>query len=189
MSKVKVIGLGNVLVGDDAFGPHAVQTLLAEYEVGRDVEVLELGTPGFDLIPYLMGADALIVVDTVKADAPPGTLRLYDRAKIIDKPPPPRLSPHEPGLMETLLTLEMIGGAPRDVLVVGVVPRSTETGIALSPELVAAMPEAVAAVVAELTRLGHPPVRRLESGVPELWWTHEESFRAFETPLMAGETG
>jgi hydrogenase maturation protease len=186
MGRVKVVGLGNVLVGDDAFGPHAVQTLRATFDVGPDVEILDLGTPGFDLIPHLMGAEALIVVDTVKADAPPGSLRLYTRRQIIDKPPPPRLSPHEPGLMETLLTLEMIGDAPRDVLVVGVVPRSTETGIALSEEVRAAIPAAVEAVVAELARLGLTPEPRDGSPDPELWWTHAESYRAFETAVTSG---
>jgi hydrogenase maturation protease len=170
MSAVKVIGLGNVLVGDDAFGPHVVQTLLAEYEMDAEVEVMELGTPGFDLVPYLMGAEALIVVDTVKSDAAPGTLRLYRRQDILDKPPPPRLSPHEPGLMETLLTLEMIGSAPSEVLVVGVVPASLKTGIALSPEMRAAVPIAIETVVEELARLGHPAGHRKVALEAELWW-------------------
>jgi hydrogenase maturation protease len=138
--------------------------------MGPEVEVLELGTPGFDLVPYLMGAEALIVVDTVKSDVEPGTLRLYRRQDLLDKPAPPRLSPHEPGLMETLLTLEMIGSAPRDVLVVGMVPASLKTGIALSPEVRAAVPIAIETVVEELARLGHPPARRKVALEAELWW-------------------
>jgi hydrogenase maturation protease len=184
-SAIKVIGLGNVLVGDDAFGPHVVQTLLAGYEMPPEVEVLELGTPGFDLIPYLMDASALIVVDTVKSDAAPGTMKLYRRPEILDRPPPPRLSPHEPGLMETLLTLEMIGSAPQEVLVVGTVPASLKTGIALSPAVSAAVPLAVETVVEELARLGQPPARREVALEADLWWEGTPT----GAPLPAGEHG
>ena len=72
---VGVIGLGNVLMGDDAFGPWVVQVLLAEHDFSEDVAVNDLGTPGLDLMPWVSGLEALILVDTVSAKAPPGTIR------------------------------------------------------------------------------------------------------------------
>ena len=66
-----MIGLGNVLMGDDAFGPWVVQTLLAEHDFPEGVAVEDLGTPGLDLTPYVTDLEALVLVDTVRADAPP----------------------------------------------------------------------------------------------------------------------
>ena len=49
--RVSVIGLGNILLGDDGFGPCAVEMFRCKYECGPDVEILDLGTPGVDLAP------------------------------------------------------------------------------------------------------------------------------------------
>jgi len=90
--RVAVIGLGNVLMGDDALGPYAVRVLQAGWEFPPGVSVTDAGTPGLDLTPYILGVEALIVVDTVKADAPPGTLRLYRKDELLATPPAQRLS-------------------------------------------------------------------------------------------------
>ena len=179
MPGLLVIGLGNVLMGDDAFGPFVVQALDAGYALGPEVTARDLGTPGLDLVPYLMGTPALIVVDTVQAEGAPGELRLYRRAELLARPPAPRLNPHEPGLAETLVTLELLGGAPREVLLVGAIPECVRTGIGLSPALVAAAPRAVLAVLAELARLGHPaPPRERPLATAPWWLTPPEPLRA-----------
>ena len=67
------------------------------------------------------------------ATGAPGEVRLYRRDEMLKNPPQPRLSPHDPGLKEALLTLEFSGTAPREVLLVGVIPASVETGVGLSP--------------------------------------------------------
>lgn len=69
--RVAVLGLGNVLMGDDALGPYAVRLLEARYELPGRVPVLDIGTPGLDLVPYFEGVDALVLVDTVRSEAPP----------------------------------------------------------------------------------------------------------------------
>ncbi len=103
--RVAVLGLGNVLLGDDALGPYAVRLFEARYELPERVPVLDLGTPGLGhLFPYFEETDALVLVDTVRSEAPPGTLRLYRRDEILKHPPQPRVSPHDPELKETLLS-------------------------------------------------------------------------------------
>jgi hydrogenase maturation protease len=169
-SRVRVIGLGNVLMGDDAFGPWVVQTLLAEYEFPGGVSVEDLGTPGLDLVPYVADADALIVVDTVRSEAPPGTLRLYRRDDILRHPPQARLSPHDPGVKEALLTAEFAGRGPREVLLVGAVPADAAMGVRLSPALREAVPLAVTEVLRELERLGRRATPRTSPLAPDIWW-------------------
>jgi hydrogenase maturation protease len=171
--RVAVIGLGNVLMGDDAFGPWVVQTLLAGQSFPADVSVLDLGTPGLDLLPHVTDVEALVLVDTVRADAPPGSIRLYRRDELLLHPPPARLSPHDPGVKEALLTAEFEGRGPRDVLLVGAVPADTAMGVRLSPPLREAVPLAVEAVLAELRRLGCPGRPRDIPGRPDIWWEAE----------------
>jgi hydrogenase maturation protease len=160
-------------MGDDAFGPWVVQTLLAEYTFADDLIVLDLGTPGLDVTPYVTDLRALVLVDTVRASGPPGTLRLYRRDEILAHPPAPRLCPHDPGVKEALLTAELAGGGPREVLLVGAVPARTEMGAGLSPPLRIAVPRATAEVLRELDRLGRPAVRRAVARPPEVWWEVE----------------
>jgi hydrogenase maturation protease len=167
---VGVLGLGNVLMGDDAFGPWVVQTLLAQYEFPDGVSVEDLGTPGLDLMPYVADVEALVLVDTVRSDAAPGTLRLYRRDDILEHPPQTRLSPHDPGVKEALLTAEFAGGGPREVLLVGAVPADTAMGVRMSPPLREAVPLAVAEVLRELERLGQRATPRVAPLSPDIWW-------------------
>jgi hydrogenase maturation protease len=170
VARVGVIGLGNVLMGDDAFGPWVVQTLLAGYAFPEDVAVQDLGTPGLDLIPYVTDLEALVLVDTVRSEAAPGTLRLYRRDEILEHPPQTRLSPHDPGVKEALLTAEFAGRGPREVLLVGAVPETTAMGVRLSPPMREAVPGAVAEVLKELERLGRRAEPRKAPLSPDIWW-------------------
>ncbi len=170
MQTVAVLGLGNVLMGDDGFGPSVIKLLEACYEFPPGVSVIDAGTPGLDLAPFVDGVEALVVVDTVNATGEPGDLRRYRRDELLRHAPQPRLSPHDPGLKATLLTLEFAGRAPAEVLLVGVIPASTATGPGLGEAVRAAVPGAVAEVLAELERLGRPAAPRSEPAEPDLWW-------------------
>jgi len=167
---IAVVGLGNVLEGDDAFGPWVIQWLAAHYEFGEGVSVEDLGTPGLDLHPFLVGHEVIVVVDTVRSEGSPGELRLYRKDQILKHAPQPRLSPHDPGLKESLMALEFRGDPPREVLLVGAVPGTVDHLIGMTPPLRAAVALAGAEVVKELTRLGRPPVPRDPPAELDIWW-------------------
>jgi hydrogenase maturation protease len=169
-ARVGIVGLGNVLMGDDALGPTVVRVFESAYEVQEGVSVTDAGTPGLDLTPYLIDLDALILVDTVKSEGPPGALRLYRKEEILRNPPQPRLGPHDPGIKESLLTLDFSGRAPREVLLVGVIPGRVEHGVGLSEGVREAVPKACEAVAEELKRLGLPARPRSLPRCPDLWW-------------------
>jgi hydrogenase maturation protease len=168
--RVSVLALGNVLMRDDAWGPWTLAALLAGWELPAGVTAVDLGTPGLDLSPWLADADVLLLVDTVRAPAAPGTLHVYDRAQILATPPQPRLSPHDPGLKEALLSATLAGTMPREVVLVGAVPGDTSMGIGLTPALRAAVVPGAAAVVEALARLGVAAVRRRDARPAEVWW-------------------
>lgn len=167
--RVVVLGLGNVLVGDDALGPWVARMLEARYELDPAIAIVE-GTPGNDLVPHLMDADAVIVVDTVRAEGRPGQLRRYRRDTLLRTPPPARLNPHQPGLKEALLALELMGMGPREVLLIGVIPEVVETGAGLSKTVRDAAERALEELVLELDALGVPPTPRPVPRTPDLWW-------------------
>jgi hydrogenase maturation protease len=167
------LGLGNVLMGDDALGPWVIEELLAGWEFPEGVGVLDVGTPGLDLTPYLAGADTVLLVDTVKADGPAGAIRVYPRDQLLSRPPQPRTSPHDPGLTEALFALELEGSAPRDVVLVGVIAESVASGIGLSPPVREAVGRAAAEVVERLAGLGLPPRPRVGAAPASPWWEKE----------------
>jgi hydrogenase maturation protease len=169
-AEVRVLGLGNVLMGDDAAGPWVVEHLRAEYEIGPGASLTDVGTPGLDLVPHIGGARVVILVDTVKSAGEPGELRFYRRDEILKYPPGPRTSPHDPGVKETLLYLEMAGSGPEEVLLVGIVPGRVEKGLFLTPAVAAAIPVAAEAVAVELRRLGIRAERQAGAAGARPWW-------------------
>jgi hydrogenase maturation protease len=170
---VKILGLGNVLMGDDALGPWVIEELVAGWEFPEGVEVLDVGTPGLDLTPYLAEADWILLVDTVRSDEPPGTIRSYSRDQLLSRPPRPRTSPHDPALTEALFALELAGCAPRNVVLVGVVPAEVSSGVGLSPAVRTAVGAAAEEIIDRLSALGVPPLRRIDAQSPLPWWEKE----------------
>ncbi|MFI5178151.1 MAG: HyaD/HybD family hydrogenase maturation endopeptidase [Vicinamibacterales bacterium] len=171
MTTTNVLGLGNVLMGDDGFGPAAVRAFEAEYLVGPDVNIVDVGTPGLDLMPWLADVERVIIVDTVKGHRPPGSMRLYRKADILKHLPPARIGPHDPGVKEALLTLEFAGRAPSEVVLVGVVPETVGMRLGLSPALRGAIPSAVYAVAVALEKFGHEVTVRSRTRTETPWWT------------------
>jgi len=168
--QIRILGVGNVLTSDDAVGPYVVRTLAARFEFPETVEVLDVGTPGLDFTPYLADARAVIVVDTVRTDQPPGTIRIYRRDDLLAGPPPARTNPHEPGLREGLMAAELSDTAPEEVVLVGVTPQSTAAGTGLSQPVSDAVAELTDLVINELERLGKPATHRSSPKDPDIWW-------------------
>jgi hydrogenase maturation protease len=170
MPDIRVIGLGNVLMGDDGFGPYVIHELTCGYEFPEGVTLIDVGTPGLDLTPYLMHAAKLIVVDTVRSDGPAGSIRLYRRDDILRHAPQPRLGPHDPGLKETLLALDFAGRGPDEVLLVGVIPERPVPWPGLSLRVREAVGQAALEVLLELSRLGVAVRSRPNPIVTTPWW-------------------
>jgi len=173
IGRVAVLGLGNVLMRDDALGPHVIGLLESRYDFPGEVSLIDLGTPGFDLHPHLEGLDAAIIVDTIRATGSAGETRLYRRDEILRHVPGQRLSPHDPGLKEALLALAFAERGPREVLLVGVIPEETGYEGGLSPVVRAALPAVQTAVLEELRRLGFPASEADPPREPNLWWERD----------------
>jgi len=170
MARIGVLGIGNVLMGDDALGAHVVKHLEAGWTFPAEVAVVEAGTPGAGLTAQLEGLDAVVVVDTVKMRGEPGEIRVLDKPALLARKPLQPMSPHEPGLREALFAMEFEGTAPPEVRLVGVVPGRVEMGVGLSAPVQAAVEGAVAEVLRQLASLGVAAAPRVPALAPDLWW-------------------
>ena len=165
---VAVLGIGNVLMGDDAVGPTVVRMLDALWDFPEGVVVEDIGTPAIELPSHLAGYDTVIFVDAVADDLPPGTIRVYNRGEILRYGPGLRVGPHDPAMKEALLMLDLAGIAPKTVVLVGIVAQETSMNLGLSPAVRSALPAALDRVLVELRNLGVEG--RPASRPPALWW-------------------
>ena len=155
---VLVLGLGNVLLGDDGLGAAAVARVERDYRPHPGVRLEEGGTLGLSLLGLLADSDHVILVDAVRADAPPGTLVRLDGDDVADAVRD-RLSPHQVGVADLLDAARLIDCYPTTVTLLGLVPTVIELAVSRSNAVDSALEQLVAAIVGEVQSLGYNLVR------------------------------
>lgn len=151
--KVLVLGIGNLVMSDDGVGVKVVQRLQREFCMPGQVDVMDGGTLGLDILPRLEGIEQLIVVDAVETGQSPGTLvRLSgdDIPQALET----RLSPHQMGLKDLLAVSRLMGHTPREMVLVGIQPGSIEMGTELTPEVELHVETMITTVLGELKGWG-----------------------------------
>jgi hydrogenase maturation protease len=159
---VLVLGLGNVLLGDDGLGAAAVATIERDYRVPSGVRLADGGTLGLALLDLIADADNVILVDAVRTDAPAGTLVRLDGNDVMDAVRE-RLSPHQVGVADLLDAARLIDCYPETVTLLGLVPDAIDLSVARSNAVGDGLDELVAAVVREVQNLGYEMVRDAET--------------------------
>lgn len=149
-----VIGLGNPLMGDDGLGIAVVQRLLADGELPDDVQVVDGGTWGLNLLPVIEDAERVILVDAIDVGQAPGTLIRLSRERL-PRYLATKISPHEVDLRDVLALAELRRTLPEDTTAIGLQPEIVALGDRLSPLIAERLPELLAAVVDELHARGH----------------------------------
>ncbi len=149
-----VIGLGNVVCGDDGAGVFAVQRLRERWQLPPDVSVVEGGTAGLLLLPCLEDADRAILVDAVDAGEPPGTIQRY-AGEELGRPFTGRLTPHDVGVADLLGAALLVGAPPGEMLLLGVQAGTTELGASLGEPVAAALDALADAIAEQLAEWGH----------------------------------
>ncbi|RMF84603.1 MAG: HyaD/HybD family hydrogenase maturation endopeptidase, partial [Nitrospirae bacterium] len=157
MAACVVLGLGNPLWGDEGFGVRAAEGLHAAYELPPGVELVDGGTQGFALLPWVARAERLLILDAVDFGLAPGSLRLVRGEGVPRYLGARKVSMHQTGFQEVLAVASLAGELPAELALVGVQPARLDFGAPLSPEAAAALGPAVAAAVAELRRWGLAP--------------------------------
>jgi hydrogenase maturation protease len=147
-NKVLILGIGNVLMGDEGIGVHVVNAL-EKTVFPESVEILDGGTGGFLLLEPLQTARKVILIDATIDGARAGTIRrLRPR---FSKDFPKTLTAHDIGLKDLLDTFYLLGDASPDVTLFAVsIPPLQDMTTELSPELVSIVPQVAQMVLQEV---------------------------------------
>lgn len=152
MAKTLVLGLGNTIMSDDGVGPRVIELLHQSGGFGDDVTLLDGGTLGLDLLPFLEGVRRLIIVDAVAFGQPAGTVvRLYGEEVPVALET--KLSPHQMGMKDLLAVARLMGQLPEQITLIGVQPQHLEMGVELSGPVQSALEELVTLVREEVCGL------------------------------------
>ncbi len=140
-------------MGDDGVGVLVAQQLQQRYRFPDNVEVMDGGTLGLDLLPKLENISNLIMIDAVETGKPAGTcVRLYGEELPIALET--KLSPHQMGLKDLLAVSSLMGHTPKEMVLIGVQPGSIDMEIGLTVEVEAQLEILIANVLSELKEWG-----------------------------------
>ncbi len=157
--RIVVLGIGNLLMTDEGVGVRAVEELARRYDLPPEVEVIDGGCSGMEMLGDIARADHLLIVDAVSADQPPATIVTLHGE---DVPAffSAKLSPHQIGLCDVLAALKLTDESPGTLTLIGIQPASLDLSMELSPQIAAKLPEIVARVVEQLAARGARPTMR-----------------------------
>ncbi|PWC16000.1 HyaD/HybD family hydrogenase maturation endopeptidase [Brenneria corticis] len=150
---ILVLGIGNLLLSDEAVGVRIIEALERRYRFAPQIDILDGGTSGMELMEAMAGRDHLIVADAVLTGQAPGAV-----AVLRDDEVPAlftrKISPHQLGLSDVLMALRLTGEFPQKLTLVGVEPESLEVNIGLTATVTRALEPALQQIIAALRQSG-----------------------------------
>ena len=149
-----VLGVGNIILSDEAAGVRAVEALERGWLLPQNVMAIDGGTSGMEMIEDLSAVDLLIVLDVVKTGAAPGTVVKIsgDEIPVFFRN---KLSPHQIALPDVLASLELLDTMPREIVVLGIEFISLELGMEMTPTVAEKVPVLAAMAADELRARGY----------------------------------
>jgi hydrogenase maturation protease len=139
MAKLTVLGLGNILMRDEGVGVHLMRAVRASRHWPDDVEFIDGGAGGLNLLSVIERAEKLLVLDAAEMHLPAGEHRVVSPDSIADDSGRPRYTMHDLSFPETLRLCEQFSRRPREVIIFAIQPKSVDYDRQLSAELRAAM--------------------------------------------------
>jgi hydrogenase maturation protease len=148
--KIAIVGVGNLLMGDDGIGIHVVRKL-EKLDLPAYVEVYDAMTNSFMVLEYMDGADKAIIVDAYKGGKKPGSIYKlkFDPARE-DYTDRIELSLHDMDFIDALRSGREAYAYPPEIVIIGVEPEVVSLGMELSATLKKAMEEVVKEILAEI---------------------------------------
>lgn len=125
-TQLLVLGIGNILWADEGFGVRCVEALNAAYQFDDDVTVMDGGTQGLYLLPYLEEARYLIVFDAVDYGRTPGEMVVARDDEVPRFMGVKKMSLHQTGFQEVIACASLAGRLPESMILIGVQPEQLE---------------------------------------------------------------
>jgi len=125
-ARILVLGIGNILWGDEGFGVRAVEEFHRRFAVPDGVTVLDGGTQGLYLVQFVREADKLLVFDAIDYGLEPGTVKIVRDDEVPKFTGAKKMSLHQTGFQEVLSAADLLGSYPRHLALVGCQPLDLE---------------------------------------------------------------
>jgi hydrogenase maturation protease len=153
--EVLVLGIGNFLWADEGFGVRAVEALHQAIRFPAGVELMDGGTLGLSLLPYVETSRCVLVFDAIDYGLEPGTLKVLRDAEV-----PAwgarKLSPHQNGFNDVLALAQLHDCAPEHIVAIGVQPQTLDDfGGSLTAPVRARLQDAVQLAAEQLAKWGY----------------------------------
>ena len=147
-----ILGLGNVLLTDEAVGVAVLAALADDAEADPSLSLLDGGTLSFTLAGPIGDATQMIVVDAAALGEQPGSIRVFEGAAMDEQLTRHAKSVHEVSLSDLMDIARLTDSLPRRRALIGIEPERVDWGSELSPPVAAAVPRAAAEVRSLLDR-------------------------------------
>ena len=166
--KVLILGIGNVLWADEGFGVRCVEAMADHYALPDTVKLMDGGTQGLYLLPFLEEAEALLVFDAIDYGLPAGMLRVIRDDQVPAFMGAKKMSLHQTGFQDVIATAMLMGQCPARMVLIGCQPVELEDyGGGLRPAVAARIPEALQIAVGILREWGVEATKG-QSAAPDL---------------------
>jgi hydrogenase maturation protease len=150
--RLVIVGVGNLLLGDEGFGIHVVNEL-KKHRLPERVGLCDCGTGGLSVLSAMEGFEKAVIVDAISSGGEPGTVyrhKLDETTKAKDAPR--MISPHELNLVSIVRIGWKSYRLPEEIIVIGAEPKTLEPGLDLSPEVKRSIPEVIRLILEEVKR-------------------------------------
>ena len=146
---VLVLGIGNILLKDEGVGVRVADKMKA-MTLPPDVEVMDGGTMGLNLMYYIEERKKVVVIDAVRAGEPPGIMYRFTDNDIADKKGLLR-SAHGFDFLDVINISKFLGNKPPEIVFIGIEPEDISDGLELSPVIEKRIPALIELVMKEIT--------------------------------------
>jgi hydrogenase maturation protease len=158
---ILILGIGNLLWGDEGFGVRTLEALDARYVFPENVQLVDGGTQGLYLLPYVKGARKMMIFDAVDYAMPPGTLKVVWNDQVPAFLGANKMSLHQVGFQEVLALAKLGESLPEELVLIGVQPEDmTDYGGSLKDSVRAQVPAAITVGLEVLAKWGVPGTPR-----------------------------
>lgn len=149
MNRTLILGLGNLLQGDDGVGCRVAQAL-ERRALPSNVQVIDGGTPGVGLLNLLEGHARVIIIDAAEMGVAPGEFKRFSADQVALTGSAERISLHRSGIADALALARELKMQLPEIIFFGVQPALIAWQDGLSPPVQAALPKVVEAVLHEV---------------------------------------
>ena len=150
-----ILGIGNILWADEGFGVRCVEALNARYEFNDDVRLMDGGTQGLFLLPWVSSVSRLLIFDAIDFGLEPGEFRIIRDDDVPQYMGAKKMSMHQTGFQEVLASARLLREKPQQLALIGVQPeRLDDFGGSLRDGTRKRIPQAIASACELLSEWG-----------------------------------